>query len=67
MVSRIGLGNLAVAEHQTDRTAVGLEDACAEINVRNANEHRQEEEDVMHELGNEHCFGGKVHLARAVG
>ena len=67
VIGGIGLGNLAIAEHQTDRAAIGLEDTRAEVNVCDAHEHRQEKEDVVHKFGNENRFGCKVNLAGAVG
>ena len=49
------------------RAAVGLEDTGTEVDVRDTHEDRQEEEDVVQELGRQEHFGRNVHTPAAVG
>ena len=66
MVEGVRFTHLAVAEHDSGSAAVGLENARTKVDVRNADDHRQAEEDVVEHTGPEEDLIAECNLHAAV-
>ena len=66
MVEGVRFTHLAVAEHDSGSAAVGLENTRTEIDVCNADDHREAEEDIVEHTGPEEDLIAERNLHAAV-